>query len=118
MPLQYRQFLAEGAAVPEGDSVLRRRLKLNPDDQEAKYNLSAALRMLQQQQQQQQKQKNQQNKDKNKQNKDQQNQQNSSNKISRQASSNNSSDRQDQQQQRQPSNSRTADVEGGCRTHP
>ena len=42
-------------------------LKLNPDDQEAKYNLSAALRMLQQQQQQQ-KQQNKQNKDK--QNKD------------------------------------------------
>ena len=68
-------------------------LKLNPDDQEAKYNLSAALRMLQQQQQQQQQQKNQQNKQqKDKQNKDQQNQQNQQQQQNK--------DKQQQQQQR------------------
>jgi len=52
-------------------------LKLNPDDQEAKYNLSQALRMLQQQQQQQQQQQKNQNQNKqqdNKQDKQQQQQ--------------------------------------------
>jgi tetratricopeptide (TPR) repeat protein len=79
-------------------------LKLDPDDQEAKYNLSAALRMLQQQQQQQQ-QKNQQNKQqKDKQNKDQkqdqQNQQQQQNKDKQQQQQ--PDQKQDQQQQRQP----------------
>lgn len=62
-------------------------LKLNPDDQEAKYNLSYALRMLQQQQQQksdQQQDKQQKNDDKNKEQHPNQQQ------------------NQDQQQQRQP----------------
>jgi Ca-activated chloride channel homolog len=78
-------------------------LKLNPDDQEAKYNLSAALRMLQQQQQQQQQnQQNKQNKDK--QNKDQQNQQNQQqqNKDQQKQQQQPQDQKQDQQQQRQP----------------
>ena len=76
-------------------------LKLDPDDQEAKYNLSAALRMLQQQQQQQQQQKNQQNKQqKDKQNKDQQNQQQQQDKDKQQQQK--PDQNQDQQQQRQP----------------
>ena len=64
-------------------------LKLNPDDQEAKYNLSQALRMLQQQQQQQQQQQKNQNQNKqqdNKQDKQQQQQ---------------NQEQQDQQQQQQ-----------------
>jgi Ca-activated chloride channel homolog len=78
-------------------------LKLDPDDQEAKYNLSAALRMLQQQQQQQQQQqKNQQNKQQNKdkQNKDQQqNQQQQQTKDKQQQQQ--PDPKQEQQQQRQ-----------------
>ncbi|MBK7259119.1 MAG: tetratricopeptide repeat protein [Ignavibacteriae bacterium] len=79
-------------------------LKLNPDDQEAKYNLSAALRMLQQQQQQQQQQ-NKQNKDK-QQNKDkhnqQQQQQNKDQQDQQKQQQQQQDQKQDQQQQRQP----------------
>lgn len=67
-------------------------LKLDPDDMEAKYNLSQALRMLQQQQQQQNQQ-NQQKQQKDK-NKDQQQQQNPQDQQDKQ-------DQQKQQQQQQ-----------------
>jgi Ca-activated chloride channel homolog len=78
-------------------------LKLNPDDQEAKYNLSAALRLLQQQQQQQQQQNQQNKQNKDKQNKDQQNQQNQQQNKDQQKQQQQPQDqKQDQQQQRQP----------------
>jgi len=64
-------------------------LKLDPDDLEAKYNLSQALRMLQQQQQQQQ------------QNKQQKNQQNKQDKQDQQQNQQQNQDQQKQQQQRQ-----------------
>lgn len=65
-------------------------LKLDPDDLEAKYNLSQALRMLQQQQQQQQ------------QNKQQKNQQDKQNKQDQQQNQQQQNqDQQKQQQQRQ-----------------
>jgi Ca-activated chloride channel family protein len=70
-------------------------LKINPDDEEAKYNLSYALEKLRQQQQQQQQQ-NQQNKnDKNKQDQKKQNQQQDQNKK------NQEKQKQDQERQRQ-----------------
>jgi tetratricopeptide (TPR) repeat protein len=60
----------------ESIDAYKNALKLNPNDQETKYNLEYAKKKLQQQQQQQQQNKDQQNKDqqnKNQQNKDQQN---------------------------------------------
>lgn len=64
-------------------------LKLDPDDLEAKYNLSAALRMLQQQQEQQQ------------QNKQQKNQQKKQDKQDQEQNQQQNQDQQDQQKQQQ-----------------
>ncbi len=89
-------------------------LKLNPDDAEAKHNLSYALRMLQQQQQQQQ----QQNKnDKQQQDKKQDQQQQQQNQQQQ-----NQQQKQQQQQQQQATAAGTApgtaDVQGRCRADP
>jgi Ca-activated chloride channel family protein len=72
-------------------------LKLKPDDQDAKYNLSYALEKLRQQQQQQQQNKD----DKKQQNKDQQKQQDQKNQQDQKKNQQEQQQKQDQQQQQQ-----------------
>jgi len=60
--------------LQESIGAYKEALKLNPDDMETKYNLSYALKQMQNQQNNQQNQENQDNQDKNDQNQDQQNQ--------------------------------------------
>ena len=65
--------LLQGQKYPESIEAYKQALKLNPKDEDTRYNLAYAQAMLKQQQQQQQQQ--QQNQDKNKDKKDQQKQQ-------------------------------------------
>lgn len=68
--------LLKSQKLKESIGAYKEALKLNPNDQETKYNLSYALNMLNNQDQnQQQNEKNEQNKDENQQNQQQQNQQ-------------------------------------------
>lgn len=65
--------------LQESIAAYKEALKLNPNDMETKYNLSYALKQMQNQQDNQQNQQNQDNQDKNDQNKDQQDQQDQDN---------------------------------------
>jgi tetratricopeptide (TPR) repeat protein len=84
----------------------KRSLLLAPNDQDAKYNLEYALRMLQQQQQQQQQQQNQDQEDRKKRDKDQQDQeqnpQNQQNPPEQQQQQQQQAQQDEQQQQGQP----------------
>ncbi len=85
-------------------------LKLNPDDQEAKYNLSYALRMLQQQQQQNKQQQNQQ-QNKQQKNDDKDKQQNNDQDKNRQPPQQQQRQPQEQQQQQKERQISKADAE-------
>lgn len=86
--------LLKSQKVKESLGAYTNSLKLDPNDQDTKYNLSYALNLLKQNQQQQ-KNKNDQNKDKDKQNNQNQNQQNNQNQKDK------NKDKQNQQQQQQ-----------------
>jgi tetratricopeptide (TPR) repeat protein len=92
--------LLKAQKIKESVEEYKKSLKLNPDDQEAKYNLSYALEMLKNKDdQQQQKNDKDQNKDKNKDQNNDQNQNEDQNKKDEQKDQQNKQDKQKQDQQ-------------------
>lgn len=100
--LKYGQDSVQEAskALPASIAAYKEALRLNPDDQEAKYNLAYAQKLLQQQQQNQDQQ--QQNQDEQQQNQDQQ-QQNQDQQQQNQDQQQNEEQQQQQQKQQQQS---------------
>jgi tetratricopeptide (TPR) repeat protein len=93
--------LFEQQKYEESIGAYKNALKLNPDDQETKYNLAYAQRMLKQQQQNQKQDKNQENKEENKNQDQQQNKQEQQDKKEQQEQQQNKQEQQEKEQEQQ-----------------